>query len=290
MNERKRIWHRFLFPPGAVVAVLVPVAAVLLVFVLTQHSPAPALAYASYLLSAYALALICARIPAFQRWLLSLPQLQRYRADARLRVAVSLHVSLTLNVPYAAMQFWLGLRQGAAWFYVLAGYYTLLAVMRHLLLRYIRMHKTGRDHAAEFRLYRLCGTLLLMMTFVLVVVVYYTVWQDRGLRHHPIATIAMAAYTFFTLTLAIVNDVRYRRESPVLSAARTIRMAAALVSVLSLTAAMLATFGGGAAFRRWLLAAAGSTICAIVLTTAIGMIARANAALRRQPPASRRAR
>lgn len=280
MDGRKRIWYRFLFPPGAVVAVLVPVAAALLVFVLSQRSPAPALAYASYLLSAYALTVICARIPTFQRWLLSLPRLQRYRADARLRVAVSLHISLALNVPYAAMQFWLGLRQGAAWFYVLAGYYTLLAVMRHLLLRHIRTHSTGRDRRAEFRLYRLCGVLLLMMTFVLVVVVYYTVWQGRGLRHHPIATIAMAAYTFFTLTLAIINDVRYRRESPVLSAARTIRLAAALVSVVSLTAAMLATFGGGAAFRKLMLASTGSAICAIVLTMAIGMIARANAALR----------
>lgn len=231
-----------------------------------------------------------AAVAALRRRLLSLPRLQRYRADARLRVTVSLHVSLTLNVPYAAMQFWLGLRQGALWFYALAGYYALLAVMRHLLLRYIRTHKTGRDRAAEFRLYRLCGALLVAMTFVLVVVVYGTVWQGGGLRHYPLfATLAMAAYTAFTLTLAIVNDVRYRRESPVLSAARTIRMAAALVSVLSLTAALLAAFGGGA-LRRWLLAAAGSAICAIVLTTAIGMIARANAALRRQPPASRRAR
>ena len=276
IHGRKRIWRRLLYPSKAVAAVLAAVGAALLAAILAHGASAPALVCAACLFAAYALAALCAR-------------LQRYRADARLRVTVSLHVSLTLNVPYAAMQFWLGLRQGALWFYALAGYYALLAVMRHLLLRYIRTHRTGRDRAAEFRLYRLCGALLVAMTFVLVVVVYGTVWQGRGLRNHPLfATLAMAAYTAFTLTLAIVNDVRYRRESPVLSAARTIRLAAALVSVLSLAAALLAAFGGSSLLRRWLLAATGSAICAIVLTTAIGMIARANAALRQLPPASRR--
>lgn len=289
IHGRKRIWRRLLYPSKAVAAVLTAVGAALLAAILAHGASAPALVCAACLFAAYALAALCARLPALRRRLLSLPRLQRYRADARLRVTVSLHVSLTLNVPYAAMQFWLGLRQGALWFYALAGYYALLAVMRHLLLRYIRTHRTGRDRAAEFRLYRLCGALLVAMTFVLVVVVYGTVWQGRGLRNYPLfATLAMAAYTAFTLTLAIVNDVRYRRESPVLSAARTIRLAAALVSVLSLAAALLAAFGGSSLLRRWLLAATGSAICAIVLTTAIGMIARANAALRQLPPASRR--
>ena len=90
--------------------------------------------------------------------------------------------------------------------------------------------------------------------------------------------------------MGVVNLVRYRRyHSPVLSASRAVSLAAALVSVLSLAAALLAAFGGSSLLRRWLLAATGSAICAIVLTMAIGMIARANAALRRLPPASRRA-
>ena len=135
IHGRKRIWRRLLYPSKAVAAVLAAVGAALLAAILAHGASAPALVCAACLFAAYALAALCARLPALRRRLLSLPRLQRYRADARLRVTVSLHVSLTLNVPYAAMQFWLGLRQGALWFYALAGYYALLAVMRHLLLR-----------------------------------------------------------------------------------------------------------------------------------------------------------
>ena len=54
----------------------------------------------------------------------------------------------------------------------------------------------------------------------------------------------MALYTFYTATHAIVELVRYRRfESPVMTTAKGISMAAALVSMLNLETAMFAQFG-----------------------------------------------
>ena len=94
----------------------------------------------------------------------------------------------------------------------------------------------------------------------------------------------MAAYTFYTLTMAVINMVRCRRyNSPVLSAAKAISLAAALVSMLSLETAMLNAFGGAdeAVFRRIMLAASGGVVCLAVLVMGLYMMARAVKELRR---------
>lgn len=106
---------------------------------------------------------------------------------------------------------------------------------------------------------------------------FYIAWQNRGFQHHPITTLAMAAYTFTSLTLAIMNVVKYRKyQSPVLSASKAISLAAACVSMLTLETAMLAAFGG--AGRRGIspavTALTGAAVCLLVLVMAVYMIVR----------------
>ena len=85
----------------------------------------------------------------------------------------------------------------------------------------------------------------------------------------------MAAYTFTTMTLAVVNVIKYRRyESPIMSAARVISLASALVSILSLETAMLTAFGepGNDSFRQIMTAITGSAVCLLVLAMAVYMV------------------
>ena len=90
-------------------------------------------------------------------------------------------------------------------------------------------------------------------------------------------TIAMAAYTFTTFTMAIINMVKYRKyHSPILSAVEEISFASALVSMLSLETAMLAAFGDttDSEFSRIMTASTGACVCSIILIMAICMIAQ----------------
>ena len=101
--------------------------------------------------------------------------------------------------------------------------------------------------------------------------------QGRSFEHHPVTTIAMAAYTFGALTMAIISVLRYRKyESPVFSAAKAISLAAASVSMLTLEAAMLSTFGGESeeGFYTVMTGATGAAVCLFVLGLAIFMIVR----------------
>lgn len=77
--------------------------------------------------------------------------------------------------------------------------------------------------------------------------------------------ITSATYTFYILTVSIMDLIRYRKfQSPVLSAAKAIRFTQALVSLLSLEASMLVQFGNDDGYRRLMLALSGAGVCAII--------------------------
>ena len=230
---------------------------------------------------------VCLRIPALVRRIGQFRRENRYylryRNDVQLRINLSLYGTFGLNALYAALQLCLGMWHHSAWFYAMAGYYLLLAVMRLTLMRYTRRHAPGEETAAEWRRYRLCGWLLLVMNLALMVFTLYFVFRIRVFRNHEITTIAMAAYTFTALTVAIVNVVRYRRYgSPAYSAAKAISLAAAVVSMLTLENAMLTTFGEGGP-DAWLLGISGAAVICIVQGIALYMIVNARRKLRLMP-------
>ena len=279
MEKLKKVLKRLLFPHIVVVIILVPVAAVLLIATFVEGETDSMQAYIAYFLSAYALTVLCARSPWLFKKAKSIKQenkyISRYTSDAALRVKISLYGSLGINILYAAMQLGLGIYHHALLFYALAGYYMLLALMRFFLLKEARKDRLGQDLFFEFLHYRLCGVLLLVMNIALSVIVFLMVWENRGFTHHEIVTIAMAAYTFYTLTMAVINIVRYRKyKSPIMSSAKAINLVAAMFSLLSLETAMLTAFGeeNTPLFRLVMIGGTGAVVCVIALAIAVHMI------------------
>ena len=128
----------------------------------------------------------------------------------------------------------------------------------------------------ELRKYRACGIVFLVMNLALALMIFFMVYWNRTFHHHEITTIAMAAYTFTSLTLAIINTVKYRKyNSPVYSASKAISLASACVSMLTLESTMLTTFGEGTvdlAGRRLFLGLSGGAISVLIIAMAVYMI------------------
>ncbi len=288
MRRLRLALNRLLFPGTAVIALLVPAAAILLTAAFLsgqQKSPA---AYLSYTLSAYAMTVVCARIPRlFRRGRAAVHRNQyahRYLTDLPFRIHVSLYRALGINLFYAGIKLCSGIWYRSLWFGALAVYYGLLAVMRFLLLRAVSPRTLGRDTAAELRRCRLCGAILLVINQALTVIVVLMVRQNRGYEYPGMLIYAMAAYTFYTVTIAVIHMVKYRRyASPVLTAEKTINLAAALVSLLSLETAMLTRFGKGdsPAFRQQMTGATGAAVCTLVLAMAVWLIVQSTRKLKR---------
>ena len=128
----------------------------------------------------------------------------------------------------------------------------------------------------ELKKYRACGIVFLIMNLALALIIFFMVYWNRTFHHHEITTIALAAYTFTSLTLAIINTVKYRKyNSPVYSASKAISLASACVSLLILESTMLTTFGDGTMSltdRRILLGISGGAISVFIIAMAIYMI------------------
>jgi hypothetical protein len=110
---------------------------------------------------------------------------------------------------------------------------------------------------------------------VLAGIVFFVVFLERTFNHHMITTIAIAAYTFFTFTFAIINLIRYRKyNSPVYSAAKIIALIAGCVSMFTLETTMLTTFGSNEAalFRPLMLSLTGVAVIGFAITMSIIMI------------------
>lgn len=283
----KKIGRIILFPHTAVIWLLGPAAAALLAYSFAELGETDAVSIVSYVLSFYALVLIALRTPDIIRFVNRFRRenryVVRYTSDERLRVKITLYGSFAFSAVYAVFQLGLGLWHRSVWFFAMAGYYLLLAMMRLLLIRHTGRHMPGERQDEEWRRYRLCGVCLLLMNFALGVIITYFVLKIRIFRHHEITTIAMAAYTFASLTMAIRNVIRFRNSaSPVYSASKVIALAAAIVSMLTLENAMLTVFGQetGEQFQQMMLGATGVAVIVMIQGMAIYMIVHASRRLR----------
>lgn len=283
----KKVATKLLFPPPLFIWMLWPVALGLLIYSFIAHESADVISIVSYVLSFYALMLILLKVPDIidivQRFRKENTYVVRYTSDVRLRINLSLQMVFVFNVIYALFQLCLGLWHHSVWFYSMAGYYLLLAAIRLMLAKYTRIHTPGQKKEMEWKMYRLCGAFLLLITFALAIFIIYFVWKIRVFRHHEITTIAIAAYTFFSLVMAICNVIRYRNYgSPAYSAAKAIALVSAIVSVLTLENAMLTAFGQDSSelFRRIMLGTTGIAVICMVQGIAIYMIVNAGQKLK----------
>ena len=276
---------KLLHPPVWLMVLLAAVCtAALIVTFLFDYDTHP-LAYVIYVLSFYTLTTIvlaCIRtVPRCYRTarqrVYDHPVGERLMTDLSFRTHVSLYGSLLVNLLYVVLNAASGVYYHTVWFFVLAGYYLILAVMRFLLVRFVNRVGIGRNRFRELRRSRLCGCILLTLNLALSAAVLMILYQNKGFSYNGILIYAMAAYTFYITTLAIINLVRYRRlGSPVMSMAKIISMAAALVSVLSLEAAMFAQFGAdmSPASRRLMIILTGAGVSAVIVTMSVYSIVK----------------
>lgn len=282
MTNWKKIGKALLFPHIAIMIVLLPIATVFLVYSMVFMGTNSVIAIVSYVLAFYTLTIWCLRIPEIIRIFKTFKDENRYvrrwNEDTRLRVNVSLYGSFFWNAAYAVFQLGLGFWHRSFWFFSMAGYYICLALMRFYLSRHTRKYAPGERMLTELKKYRICGIVFLIMNMALSLMVFFMVYFDRTFHHHEITTIAMAAYTFTAFTMAIINIVKYRKyESPVYSATKAVSLAAACVSMLTLTSTMLTVFGDGNALKqRIMLGAVGSAVCLFVVVMAIYMIVQSS--------------
>lgn len=291
LQSMKKILKRIFFlPPVPTLLISIP-AYIFVIYALTGENVNLAVAYASYILSAYALVITITGIVRivhfirhdigknpFVRRVLGISLVDRYLKEDTFRAEAALYQGFLINFFYAGVKLFSGIHYKSVWFATLAVYYILLAIMRLSLLHYVRKEAAVPDKISEWRRYRLCGIILLFMNAALTGIIILVVHQNSGFEYPGVLIYVMAMYAFYAAITAVWNVIKFRRYGrPVLSAAKVINLTAALVSMLSLETAMLTQFGAAedAAFRQIMTACTGAGVSMIVLGMAFYMIIHA---------------
>ena len=278
----KRAWtllERLLHPPKWVLLTLPPIVFAALTYVLFKGKNSMP-AYMIYCMSAYCLTI----------WILPLPRLFRkvketmmrrltgtvfggkYIGDLAFRGSVSIYQGMMVNFFYVVFRILVGIRYASVWFLTIAIYYLLLGIMRLSLALSYR----NRNMKSELRCYRRTAWLLFLLNIPMGGMIVLMVLTDSGYSYPGYVIYLSALYTFYTIILAVVNLVTFRRPgSPVLSAAKVLSFVAALMSLLGLQTAMISQFSTeGEAFRRRMNAITGGGVWFSVILIAVYMLLR----------------
>jgi hypothetical protein len=288
----KKLGKRVLFPPVWLLVLLTVLSAVLLTMVFLRGWELTPAAYAVYVLAFYtltALCLFCAMVlpkqyHTIRQKIYDNPFGHRYMTDRAFRTKISLHLSLGISLLYVVINLWSWHFTGSWWFAVLAVYYVIMAVMRFLLVRYVRRNTLGASILSEWKRSRSCACILLLVNLSLSAAVLMILFQNRGYDYPGVMIYVMALYTFYSTIHAIVDIVKYRKlGSPVMSTAKIVSLSGALVSMLNLETAMFAQFGGDMSpeNQRIFIILTGAGVSLTVVTLSVILIRNANKEIRR---------
>lgn len=299
MDKWKKVLKKFLYPPLWIIWPLIPIAVILLVFGLSDRFEGTALAYISYLVSAYTLTIVILDLPKRIRILskeirnLSVmerisrhPIGQSFIKDRTFRHTASIYQGLAINTLYAVFRGIGALLYRSVWFAAIAAYYLFLGMVRLSLVYHVRRLKQYESPAAreefEWKGYRLCGFLMLLLHTGMAGMAVLMIRDNQHVEYPGYVIYLSAAYTFYTAITSTVNVFKFRKmKSPILSASKAIAFTGAMMSVMALQTAMIARFGAeDAAFRQMANTITGSVVCITSVVMAIWMMVRSSRVLK----------
>lgn len=228
-------------------------------------------AYFLYAASAYSLTALCVRLPGALRkkesWMAAHPKASARLGDRELRFRLKLYGDQIINFGYGVLRIAAGVLLGSAWIGA-DGIYNLAQALIQLF-QILRRRNPGTV-LRQWRSYRLCGGLILLLHLTLTGIVFQMVNWNRVNERGEILLIATAAFAFYKLISSVLGLVKDRaHEHPVDSSVRMLKLSQAFFAMFSLQAGLLHTFGSGEAWEHWLNLASGSAVC--LLTAAMGV-------------------
>lgn len=279
----KKVLHSIIYPHIVIVLILLPLSITFISCSLLYFSSSSIIAIISYILAFYTLFIICFRIPKIIDYFKNLKNknkyLNKYYLDINFKIKVSLYLNLILNITYSIFQLCLGFYYQSIWFYTMAGYYLMLALIRFFLADYTKKYDIDNKEIIEAKRSLLCGYLLLFMNIILAVIISFIVLQNKTFNHSVIVTISLATYTFTAFIASIVGFIKYKKyNNLVYSCTKIISLITATISMLTLESTMLSTFSkeSESKFNQIILIITGAIIITFTIVCSLIIIIKAS--------------
>lgn len=274
-------WHGWkkIFPfPAYAAAILFAACCAGLVWVFMDGQELWWPAYILYGLSAYSLTALCIKLPAAVRrerlWLKNHPKVENLLKNEELHFKLKLYLEQFINFAYGIFKIVSGVVVGSAWIGADGIYNFVQALIQ--LFQILRRTKPG-TMVKQWKSYRVCGFLILLMHLTLTGIVFQMVNWNRAEEAGEIMIIATASFAFYKFISSLIDLVKDRKhKQPIDSSVRMLELSQAIFAIFSLQAGMLHTFGTGESWEHRLNLAVGCVVCFLTVAMGIYMIRRAN--------------
>ena len=271
-------WNKLFFLPFSLSFLLFAACAAALLWVFLKHMEQQPFAYGLYALSAYLLVALCMRFPSgiknAKDWMERHPKIGQILRNKETVFTIKLYAEQFINFAYGVFKIVAGVVFGSAWIGCDGIYNMAQALIQ--LFQILRRKKAG-DQKQQWRSYRFCGVLILLMHFTLIGIVFQMVNWNRVDESGEIMIIATAVFAFYKFIGSFVELAKDRKHTqPVDSSVRMLELSQAFFAIFSLQASMLHTFGTAAPWENWINLAVGCLVCLLTVAMGIYMIRRAN--------------
>ena len=249
-------------------------AGLIWVFVTGRETWVPA--YFLYAMSAWCLTALCVKLPATIRstkaWLSRHPKLTALLKNEELHFKLGLYFEQFLNFAYGIFKIASGVVLGSAWIGC-DGIYNMAQALIQLFQIFRRKYAKTLEH--QWKSYRFCGVLILLMHLTLTGIVFQMVNWNRAEEHGEIMIITTALFAFYKLISSFVSIAKDRKHlHPVDSSIRMLSLAQAFFAIFSLQASMFHTFGAGEDWEHLMNVITGCGVCLLIVSIGIYMIRR----------------
>ena len=271
-------WQKIFFLPFPLLLLLSGACGAGLVWVFWMGLKATVQACILYALSAYCLTAVCVKLPGAVRdgkeWIVRHPKIASLLSDEELRFKLGLYFEQLINFAYGIFKIVSGVILGSAWIGCDGIYNFAQALIQ--LFQILRRKKAG-TLLQQWKSYRFCGVLVLLMHLTLTGIVFQMINWNRAEEQGEILVIATAAFAFYKFTKSFLDIAKDRKHlHPVDSSIRMLELAQAIFAIFSLQASMFHTFGTGDSWENLMNLITGCTVCLLIVSTGIYMICRGN--------------
>ena len=201
--------------------------------------------YIAYFLSAYALVITVLRSIDLVKWinkkLHSNKYTNRLLTDKDLKNKINLFSGTIFNILYGIFKFIIGLIYTSLWSGSIGLYYLILGMMKLTLTKHVIKNSDMQKQKIQ---YRNTGIFMFLLNLAMVWMIFLMLRHNQSVEYPGFIIFAQAAYTFYVLTIAIINAIKYRHNhEPLVSASKSINLVRAIMSMFILQIAMVQEFG-----------------------------------------------
>ncbi len=191
-----------------------------------------------------------------------------------LRLDISLHFGLIMNIVYIVENFASAILYRSVWAATVTVYHSLFVAIRAYLIRSRRLSEMGEVSPREIQ--RICfrvGVILLLLDFSALLLMLYTVSQDRHAEYSGIVLIGFLIYTVYSLISSVYGMLKWSNDNkPLHFAARNMTLAAALMSVFNLQYSLLVSLGASYDFIGRANAVGGFLVFSVIILLSLHLI------------------